>query len=187
MPEDKLKLIYDAVSEDYNLKDYETFGTVMRDADKRTLFYNTVSQDYNLGTLEQFDNIIVSSFAPKKEEELPKSVLQLTHKQIDTDKVPESEYNPYNILKDYNLFRQVIKIPEKRRLFFDAVSNDTLYAKNLGTYSEFEKGTAKISLANKYFCDGLKELLKEVDKVKNVFGNYALRKLQSDIEFYSKK
>lgn len=53
---DKSRILYDAVSKDYNLGTYEEFKTKLQDDVKRQAFYNGVGKEYNLGTYAEFEN-----------------------------------------------------------------------------------------------------------------------------------
>ena len=59
MPDDKIKSLYDHVSEDYDLRDYDTFLNAMQDEGKRRIFFDTVSADYDLKTWEEFNEAIM--------------------------------------------------------------------------------------------------------------------------------
>lgn len=52
---------------------------------------------------------------------------------------------------------------------------------------EFEKGRAKIDLANTYFLDGLKIIYSEVKKYRSTFGVIAEQSLENSINYYQKK
>lgn len=62
--QDKIKLLYDAVSRDYNLGTFDEFKTKMSDSTKRKAFYDGVGAEYNLGTFEEFNNKISAPIAP---------------------------------------------------------------------------------------------------------------------------
>jgi hypothetical protein len=54
MPEDKLRKLYDNVSESYDLPDFETFRVDMTNENKRKRFYENISQEYDMPDYGQF-------------------------------------------------------------------------------------------------------------------------------------
>jgi len=61
MPElinDKKKVLYDAVSKDYNIGTFDEFSKKLEDPTKRKLFYEGVGKEYQLGTFQEFENKI---------------------------------------------------------------------------------------------------------------------------------
>ncbi len=56
---DKTKILYDAVSEEYNLGSYEEFSTKLQDPEKRKVLYDAIGADYNLGSYEEFESKVV--------------------------------------------------------------------------------------------------------------------------------
>ncbi len=64
-PIDKSKILYDAVSKDYDLGTYEEFEAKLQDPEKRKVFYNGVGKDFNLGTIEEFEAKIAPSVKKK--------------------------------------------------------------------------------------------------------------------------
>lgn len=58
MDEEKLKLLYEAVSKDYNVGSYDEFSGKMSDGTKRKAFYDGVGKEYDLGTYEDFETKI---------------------------------------------------------------------------------------------------------------------------------
>lgn len=55
MDEEKLKLLYDAVSQDYDIGTYEDFQGKFQDPNKRKAFYDGVGKEYELGTYDEFE------------------------------------------------------------------------------------------------------------------------------------
>jgi len=55
MPENKLKLLYDAISQDYDLGSYDDFLIKIHDSQKRELFHRSVGQEYELGDYNTFE------------------------------------------------------------------------------------------------------------------------------------
>ncbi|MCB0262314.1 MAG: hypothetical protein KDH95_06190 [Calditrichaeota bacterium] len=54
MPEEKIRVLYDALSPEYDLGDFETFSQKLQDPAKRRSFYDEISKSYNLGDFETF-------------------------------------------------------------------------------------------------------------------------------------
>jgi len=54
MPEGKLRKLYDNVSKEYDLPDFQTFNNDMLDETKRKKFYEAVSKDYELPDYDTF-------------------------------------------------------------------------------------------------------------------------------------
>ena len=55
----KLKLLYDNVSQHFELGDYESFKSKMANPEKRKLFYDNVGQVFELGDYETFTKKIM--------------------------------------------------------------------------------------------------------------------------------
>mgnify|MGYP001613948923 CR=1 FL=1 len=53
---DKIKVVYDAASQDFDLGTLDEFTLKMQDDAKRKLFYDAVSQDYDLGDFDTFSS-----------------------------------------------------------------------------------------------------------------------------------
>jgi len=56
--QDKSKILYDAVSKDYDIGTYEEFSAKLQNPEKRKSFYEGVGQEYALGTYEDFESKI---------------------------------------------------------------------------------------------------------------------------------
>lgn len=65
-PPKKTKVLYDAVSKDYDLGSYEDFEKKLQNSSKRKAFYEGVGSKYDLGTFQEFENKV----APVKKKEL---------------------------------------------------------------------------------------------------------------------
>ena len=53
---DKVKILYDAVSKDYNVGSFEEFQTKLQDDTKRKAFYDGVSSEFDLGDFNTFSS-----------------------------------------------------------------------------------------------------------------------------------
>ncbi|HEY6143729.1 MAG TPA: hypothetical protein VIV55_09995 [Flavobacterium sp.] len=53
--QDKSKLLYDAVSKDYDIGTYDEFKTKLQSPEKRKAFYDGVGSEYDLGTYDDFE------------------------------------------------------------------------------------------------------------------------------------
>src|SRR5436190_15406819 len=54
-PNDKAKVLYDAVSKDYDLGTYDEFKTKLQDPSKRKVLFDAIGQDYDLGDYNTFN------------------------------------------------------------------------------------------------------------------------------------
>lgn len=66
MPNEKLKALYDGVSQDYNIGTFEEFSSKLADPEKRKAFYDGVGSEYNLGTYDEFSSKVLDSIPEKK-------------------------------------------------------------------------------------------------------------------------
>lgn len=66
-PEDHIRKLYDALSKEYNLGDYNTFTKQIQDPALRRKAYDTISKKYNVGTFEEYETKL--GFSPNKPEE----------------------------------------------------------------------------------------------------------------------
>jgi hypothetical protein len=53
--EDKKKILFDAVSKDYNIGTFDEFSKKLEDNSKRKAFYEGVGAEYNLGSYTDFE------------------------------------------------------------------------------------------------------------------------------------
>ena len=60
--QDKSKILYDAVSKDYDIGSYDEFSSKLQNPEKRKAFYEGVGKEYALGSYEEFE----SKVAPLK-------------------------------------------------------------------------------------------------------------------------
>jgi hypothetical protein len=65
-PTEKVKLLYDAVSKDYNLGSFDEFKAKLGDSAKRKAFYDGVGAEYNLGSYSDFEKKVMPT--PKSAE-----------------------------------------------------------------------------------------------------------------------
>lgn len=63
--QDKSKVLYDAVSKDYDIGSYDEFSAKLQNPEKRKAFYEGVGKEYALGTYEEFE----SKVAPLKKKD----------------------------------------------------------------------------------------------------------------------
>jgi len=61
------------------------------------------------------------------------------------------------------------------------------YSKRIDYKGQYEKGRAKIKIADNYFVDCLKSLQDEIVKNKSIFGDVAIDQLKTSIEYYEKQ
>ena len=67
-PPSKRRLLYDAVSKDFNLGTYDEFNEKIKNPEKRRLLYDKVGAKYNLGSFDEFNSKLDEQEpnAPKK-------------------------------------------------------------------------------------------------------------------------
>lgn len=58
--DNKRKVLYDQLSKDYDLGDFESFSSKLDDENKRKAFYDAVSKDYDLGDYDTFSGKVTS-------------------------------------------------------------------------------------------------------------------------------
>ena len=80
---DKIKLLYDAASSEYDLGSYEEFASKLQDADKRKALYDAIGSKYDLGSFEDFESK-VSGEVKKKEESEPTSQMDPMDSELET-------------------------------------------------------------------------------------------------------
>lgn len=61
-----IRELYDALSDDYNLGDYESFTKKIKDSAMRRKAYDTISKKYNIGTYEEYERKL--GFSTNKKE-----------------------------------------------------------------------------------------------------------------------
>lgn len=66
MPNDKLKLLYESVSQDYDVGSFDDFSLKLSDPTKRKAFYDGVGKEYQLGSFDEFDQKISGIGEEKK-------------------------------------------------------------------------------------------------------------------------
>jgi hypothetical protein len=71
---DKSKILYDAVSKDYNVGTYDEFKTKLQSPEKRKAFYDGVGKEYALGTYDEFESKV--NPVKKKDESQPSTIQQ---------------------------------------------------------------------------------------------------------------
>jgi len=62
--DDKIKVLYNAVSKDYDLGTEQEFRTKLQDLGKRQVFFKSIGAEYDLGTFEDFSSKIDSVLKP---------------------------------------------------------------------------------------------------------------------------
>lgn len=96
---DKIKVLYDAVSSDYNVGTLDEFKSKLSDSNKRKAFYDAVSSEYDLGSLDEFNKKIDSSLKPPVYGPAPasggikKGELPSFQEQVETLQTVQSKYD----------------------------------------------------------------------------------------------
>lgn len=63
MPEEKVKVLYDAVSGSYDVGTLEEFNRKLQDPQKRRVFYDAVSSEYDLGDFDLFSEKVTTKLS----------------------------------------------------------------------------------------------------------------------------
>jgi len=71
--DDKKKLLYDAVSKDYDVGTFDEFNAKLQDSEKRKSFYDGVGKEYELGTYDEFNTKLDGALKKKDETISPTS------------------------------------------------------------------------------------------------------------------
>ena len=109
-PTDKTKILYNAVSKDYNVGSFDEFSKKLQDPSKREAFYKGVGSEYNLGSYDEFSkkvgavekkNLGGTVFPTGLQSPLPEGKSIIT-------KVPK-ETSPYLKGLDFNTVTDAIK------------------------------------------------------------------------------
>ena len=111
MPDDKIKILYDAVSKDYNLGTFDEFSKKMSDPIKRKAFYDGVGQEYSLGTYDEF-NAKITGGLKKKE---PSAVSQTPSKSTAPSKLVSPSASVSGVSSYTDLGKEILpkaKAPE---------------------------------------------------------------------------
>jgi hypothetical protein len=89
--QDKAKLLYDAVSKDYNIGTYDEFYKKIQDPIKRKAFYDGVGNEYNLGSYDEFSNKVKKKVSGEISSltELPSEFIEPLKKGISPNKPKE--------------------------------------------------------------------------------------------------
>ena len=67
---DKIKLLYEAASNEYDLGSYDEFASKLQDPSKRRALYDAIGVKYDLGSYDEFESKIVDSVKKKDTSEL---------------------------------------------------------------------------------------------------------------------
>jgi hypothetical protein len=101
MPEqDKYKILYDAVSTDYDIGTFDEFKTKLNNPESRKAFYNGVGAEYELGTFDEFN------------QKLSPTVIQPTGQPGVKKKVTQSGFSGGDFLSKNNLNAAPNFLPE---------------------------------------------------------------------------
>jgi hypothetical protein len=80
---DKVKVLYDALSGEYDLGAFEDFKSKMSDQTKRRTLYDAVGKSYDLGTFEEFESKIAPSGPVPAAKSMPKGGLPTFQEQVE--------------------------------------------------------------------------------------------------------
>ena len=117
--QDKRRILYDAVSKDYELGTYEEFSAKLDNPTKRKAFYDGVGSEYQLGSYEEFESKVLK----KKETSQPTSplVLKSSEDTAQQSGILESEFVPSqsNAKVQPEKRKESIPLEEFEMLLFD--------------------------------------------------------------------
>ena len=85
---DKIKLLYDAASSEYDLGSYDEFAVKIQDPLKRRSLYDAIGVKYNLGSYDEFESKIVDSVKKKDTSE----VLSPEESMVSTSEMDSSDF-----------------------------------------------------------------------------------------------
>jgi hypothetical protein len=85
---DKIKLLYDAASSEYDLGSYDEFAVKIQDPSKRRALYDAIGVKYNLGSYSEFESKVVDSVKKKDTSE----VLSPEESMVSTSEMDSSDF-----------------------------------------------------------------------------------------------
>lgn len=85
---DKIKLLYDAASSEYDLGSYDEFAVKIQDPSKRRALYDAIGVKYDLGSYDEFESKIVDSVKKKDTSE----VLSPEESMVSTSEMDSSDF-----------------------------------------------------------------------------------------------
>lgn len=98
MPVEKTRVLYDAVSKDYDIGTFDDFKIKMSQPEKRKAFYDGVGAEYQLGTFEEFDSKLGSK--PQPQLPAPKQGLQFGYSMpADVPITPKKAASPKELVE----------------------------------------------------------------------------------------
>ena len=115
---DKIKLLYDAVSSEYDLGSYEEFAYKLQDANKRKALYDAIGSKYDLGSFEDFE-FKVSGKVKKKEDSEPTVQADLMDSELDNISLESKSVDVTDeIAKPITSVLSTLSIPSSFSSFF---------------------------------------------------------------------
>lgn len=87
----KIKILYAAISETYELGSYDEFYDAIKDSVKRKKIFNWISEQYNLGTYQEFDAKIISSLSQNKTDSINNKILTAKTQELEKEKTKKQE------------------------------------------------------------------------------------------------
>ena len=85
---DKIKLLYDAASSEYDLGSYDEFAVKIQDPSKRRALYDAIGVKYDLGSYSDFESKVVGSVKKKDTSEL----LSPEESMVSTSEMDSSDF-----------------------------------------------------------------------------------------------
>jgi len=127
-PKEKAKVLYDAISKEYEVGSYDDFFNKLQDSTKRKTLYDAIGNDYDLGTFDDFSNKVVSKKKVTPLQPSPSSAIPSLSQTIEKNKKEKSEFEVFqpqgeNVNVQRNVFADYENVLGKRASLYKAESN----------------------------------------------------------------
>jgi len=192
--DDKTKILYDALSQEYDLGTLDEFSVKLQDSTKRRSFYDSVSSSYDLGSYEDFEGKVVKKkdasqyylsedFAEKYAPEAAEEIKEKKKKET-------TEYAPVEKLEDLSLGqrKQVLQSEYKKRgVDWDAITPEETTPKDYSPKAIMEAGLKKDAYENKQMFENAEKFQEDAENIFKELQERAkegedVKKLQSEYE-----
>ena len=124
-PKEKAKVLYDAISKEYEVGSYDDFFNKLQDSTKRKTLYDAIGNDYDLGTFDDFSNKVVSKKKVTPLQPSPSSAIPSLSQTIEKGYDLKSQFQPQgeNVNVQRNVFADYENVLGKRASLYKAESN----------------------------------------------------------------
>jgi hypothetical protein len=117
-PKEKVRILYDAVSKDYNLGTFDEFKAKLGDSAKRKAFYDGVGAEYNLGSYSDFEKKVMP--APKSAEKFGPLPPETTTPQVRK----MTKFDKYRSIGELPSFQQQVEQTKPLPRYGQAAARD---------------------------------------------------------------